>query len=115
MEHIVERDGINCWICGIETTPTPKGIKWKKGTPHPQTMRTIDHVVPKADGGTYRSKNLKIACFKCNSSRYTPFMKYSEVSESKGTESPHKTSYHVLSQGFVVHIGMKTTLALEKV
>lgn len=50
-ERLVERDGPDCWYCGIETTPE---------------TRTIEHLLAQAHGGNDEMANLCIACEPCN-------------------------------------------------
>lgn len=33
------------------------------------TMLTLDHVVPRSQGGTYTLENVRLACFDCNQER----------------------------------------------
>lgn len=45
------RDGRGCWLCGRLLT---------------LETATIDHVIPKSDGGGNDDDNLRCACWRCN-------------------------------------------------
>lgn len=49
--EIVNRDGLNCYLCGLLLT-------FKSAT--------IDHVIPLSRGGWHCPSNARIACLKCN-------------------------------------------------
>ncbi len=51
---IIERDGLNCHLCGLPC----KGTGFRRPT--------IDHVIPRSKGGTNHYDNLKIAHEVCN-------------------------------------------------
>lgn len=63
MAQLIERDGIRCHWCRIETTPAPKN-----GRQEP-TTRTRDHLIPVAERGPDTLGNSVIACFDCNQRR----------------------------------------------
>lgn len=50
----------HCFYCGVLTTNGVKGGK------HPETMKTRDHLFPRARGGTLCDSNKVMACNKCN-------------------------------------------------
>ena len=50
---LIERDGPNCFYCGVEFGLGKRSV-------------TFDHVVPRSQGGTRRTANLRLACAKCN-------------------------------------------------
>lgn len=54
-QKLVKRDGPVCRICGKMWPSTP-----------PKTEATIDHIVPRALGGSDRLDNLQLACKSCN-------------------------------------------------
>lgn len=61
--RIVRRDGGRCVWCG--------GVVYKhdgKG-PTPPYAATLDHVVPRSQGGTNHHSNLVTCCHRCNSLR----------------------------------------------
>lgn len=35
-----------------------------------QTMATVDHVIPRSEGGATRKENVVLACFPCNQARH---------------------------------------------
>ena len=51
------QDGHRCAYCLLDLTTQPR-LLW-----------TVDHVVPRRDGGTNAATNLITACFYCNSRR----------------------------------------------
>ena len=55
MARIEKRDGTGCYYCG---TYQPL---------------TLDHIVPRALGGTWEVENLRIACLPCNQQRGRDF------------------------------------------
>lgn len=58
---IFQRDAWTCWLCGGHTDPTAT-------VPHPLAP-TVDHLVPRIDGGTDDPSNLATAHLSCNSRR----------------------------------------------
>lgn len=61
---VYERDGLKCRYCG-------KQLKTSFGRPFvingPDSLiATIDHVVPRAKGGTNAQTNLVTSCWPCN-------------------------------------------------
>ncbi len=51
--RLIDRDGDRCWYCRGAFVPGRR-------------VRTIDHAVPRALGGTDRLENLRLACAQCN-------------------------------------------------
>lgn len=49
--EIIKRDGLNCYLCGIELS---------------EKHVTIDHLIPLLKGGFHCPSNARIACLKCN-------------------------------------------------
>lgn len=63
LTKICRRDGWRCQLCSCRLLKT-----WKldsQGVPHPR-CRTLDHILPRAEGGTDHDWNLQACCFKCN-------------------------------------------------
>jgi 5-methylcytosine-specific restriction endonuclease McrA len=56
-DAIFEQDAFKCCYCLLDLTNQPR-LLW-----------TIDHVVPRRDGGTNVDSNLLTSCFYCNSRR----------------------------------------------
>ena len=64
-DAIFEQDGYKCCYCLLDLSKQPR-LLW-----------TIDHVVPRRDGGTNADSNLLTSCFYCNSRRgATPIHKF---------------------------------------
>lgn len=53
--HLILRDGPQCVWCGKDVAADPEA--------------TVDHVIPKAHGGSSGKANLVLACKSCNSAR----------------------------------------------
>jgi 5-methylcytosine-specific restriction endonuclease McrA len=67
IEDIAKRDGLICYICGIETSI--------QAEPRSANKAEIEHIVSIAKGGNHTWENLKISCLRCNrmkGSRLTP-------------------------------------------
>ena len=60
-EEVFQRDDYLCWICGLATNP-------KARVPELDAP-TVDHVIPRAFGGTHDPENLRCAHLSCNSRR----------------------------------------------
>lgn len=60
--RLIERDGMLCCWCGCE-------MVLPDGRTYPPNQMTLEHVVPRSDGGTNNISNLKLACRRCNNSR----------------------------------------------
>ncbi len=58
--RIGKRDGWVCWLCLETVDPDEQKWAWKA---------TIDHVVPRGDGGTNDDSNLRLAHMWCNNER----------------------------------------------
>jgi 5-methylcytosine-specific restriction endonuclease McrA len=63
VHHLVARDGNLCSYCGVGLDPEPAD-----GVQSP-TTRTVDHIVPRAAGGTGHWWNLRLACPACNNQK----------------------------------------------
>ena len=65
-ESIAREQGWRCYLCGIKMSRKKNG----RGKVAPQKARfkwsTLDHVIPKAKGGTDKRENINVACFSCN-------------------------------------------------
>ena len=53
--QLVRRDGPYCKLCGIYL---------------PKSKRTIDHIIPRCEGGSDELSNLRLACYPCNHGRH---------------------------------------------
>jgi len=62
-QHIFDRDGYDCYICG---TPTDLTAPHVQGQPGWELYPHIEHVIPLAKGGHDTKDNVKIAHAKCN-------------------------------------------------
>lgn len=58
-----ERDQWKCRYCGDEVARS------LDGPPHAPHHATVDHVVPRASGGTNVQSNLVTACYRCNQAK----------------------------------------------
>lgn len=58
IDKLIERDGNICYICGIRTST--------KGGSYDPKYPNIEHVIPRAKGGTHTWDNVKVACRYCN-------------------------------------------------
>lgn len=61
VETLVKRDGSACGICKTNVDMT---LRW----PHPNCA-SVDHIVPRARGGTNDPANLQLAHMRCNSGK----------------------------------------------
>lgn len=59
--RIYERDGWTCIWCG-------RGV-WSPHGHDPNLRATVDHVIPRAAGGTNDPQNLVTSCMQCNRAR----------------------------------------------
>lgn len=51
---------------------------------------TVDHVTPKAHGGTYLAQNIVGACWTCNNARGdTPYEMFKRLVDANGRPTPH--------------------------
>lgn len=61
LSRLIQRDGLECYICGKECNPNDK--RWGSfGPDYP----TIDCVVAMSNGGTFTWDNVRVACGECN-------------------------------------------------
>ena len=61
IQSLKRKQGDRCYYCRVRMTASAP-----PGEPRPPTMRTVDHVVPLAAGGTNEAGNLVLACNRCN-------------------------------------------------
>lgn len=61
--QVIERDGLNCYLCNI---PVDFTAPHSQGQPGWETYPHLDHVVPLALGGDDTLENVKLAHAKCN-------------------------------------------------
>lgn len=54
-----------CWWCGEDFTVSPTN-NWRSW---PNNFPTIEHLLPRSEGGTEDYDNLVLACFRCNNTR----------------------------------------------
>lgn len=59
-DELARAQGGLCFWCGREMAPST----WNVGA-----SLSLDHVIPRADGGSNRKDNLVAACKRCNSAR----------------------------------------------
>ena len=52
-----------CLYCDGEMILAPHSV------PPPAALATLEHLIQKADGGTYADHNTKVACYACNTFR----------------------------------------------
>ena len=58
-EHIFERDGWRCQLCGVKVVRCVRGKINQRGA-------TLDHIVPLSQGGGHTEDNVQCACWGCN-------------------------------------------------
>lgn len=69
--RIYARDGNRCVWCGVECLPPSAGI--------PERVATVDHLIPRCEGGTNVPQNLVTACWFHNMDRRNrPAFEYAE-------------------------------------
>jgi hypothetical protein len=61
LRELGDRDAWTCWVCTGEVDPSAVS-----GSPH---AASVDHVVPRARGGTNAPTNLRLAHRRCNGQR----------------------------------------------
>jgi hypothetical protein len=68
MNDLGNRDGWTCWVCGGDVERSDVGATGSSpaGSPH---AASVDHVVPRARGGTNQPANLRLAHRRCNGQR----------------------------------------------
>ena len=59
---IYQRDGFTCYLCGCE-------LDTNKANVLAPNAATLDHVIPRAKGGSDDSANLRACCRACNSAK----------------------------------------------
>lgn len=79
---LVARDGCVCWLC-------KNPIDLELVVPHKYAV-TLDHYVPKREGGTNVTKNLKLAHNKCNGKRDKLFPESLEIDTKLIEEERHR-------------------------
>jgi HNH endonuclease len=62
---LIERDGTNCWICGMEV-PSDLLITAEKDIHSNSLAAYADHVIPVSKGGTRALENLRLTHCCCN-------------------------------------------------
>lgn len=62
-ETIFARDGGCCVYCGVATHRLGKGLA------RSPALATLDHVLPRSQGGPLNASNLVLACQACNNQR----------------------------------------------
>lgn len=63
--NVYRRENGRCFYCDDPVsleTHTP-------GVPFPHHMATVDHIIPKCEGGTRSERNAVCACWRCNNKR----------------------------------------------
>jgi 5-methylcytosine-specific restriction endonuclease McrA len=80
-QGIFNRDDWTCWLCGYQTPLLFRKMRYHSTTAlvmpdggyenpvPPERRMTVDHVVPKAHGGSDGAANLRTACKGCNKKR----------------------------------------------
>lgn len=63
--RIYQRDGQVCRYCGRRLADVAE-LPCLDGGPLPENYPTLDHVVPRSQGGGNSIMNMVVACFTCN-------------------------------------------------
>lgn len=75
---VIERDGWECQYCGIRLS---------------LRTATIDHVVPRCEGGKTTFDNTVASCFPCNNKKGPRLLKHTSLSLRNSPIKPSKQSY----------------------
>ena len=67
LNRIIERDGTDCFYCGIVTSVEARKTLCTKNYDNAAT--TLDHIKTHEAGGEFVAENLVIACYGCNKKR----------------------------------------------
>ena len=67
MDVVIDRDGKRCFYCRRVT----QRLRRSRGGKLPSDTATLDHVIPKSEGGSNDTENLVLACTECNRRRGT--------------------------------------------
>lgn len=59
--YLIARDGDRCFWCHFDFA-----VRHLDGVLPNDRRRTLDHVIPRSQGGTSRKGNLVLACWRCN-------------------------------------------------
>lgn len=68
-QWLILRDGLVCKICG-EPIASAEEV-------------TLDHIIPRASGGTSALHNLRVACFPCNNARGDGRLSPAEMAQAR--------------------------------
>jgi 5-methylcytosine-specific restriction endonuclease McrA len=82
-EAIHARDGGACVYCGVRT------VRRRPGLHRAADLATLDHVVPKSQGGPLTAENVVLACRACNNARGT---EDAEAFRARRTGAPGRAS-----------------------
>ena len=94
--ELIKRDGLQCQSCGVKMRFKPRTLK-RVGLKNEAMMRihqvyvnhperaTLDHIIPRSQGGTRAISNLRLVCYFCNQWRAdTPYLKrFEDISPRK--------------------------------
>ena len=67
---VFERDGWKCAYCGCALTLDLIAVEDREGfctTPAGFQRATVDHIIPRSQGGNHKEGNLTACCGSCNS------------------------------------------------
>lgn len=66
--RVFHREGGLCFYCD---EPVSLNVRNVPGSPFPPYMATLDHIIPKCEGGERNEENSVCACWRCNNKRGT--------------------------------------------
>lgn len=116
LEALYNRDSGVCYLCGCKCNWDDKTVTSEGYTITGPTYPTIEHVLPLAMGGLHSWKNIRLACFKCNSTKgaTVPEGYEAEVETVKTFQGNRKNVTQYTREGLVVAT-FESTVEAERI
>lgn len=93
-----------CWYCGAFLARTDE-IEWNNSDADVRHAFTVDHLIPKSEGGPSDIDNLVPACFSCNATKHSRPLEHLRVILANRAKDEHMPRFSPQQRAWLVSKG----------